>query len=163
MPPFDKSAMDGYACKFEDINKPLKTIETIAAGYNPQKTVYAGECSKIMTGGVIPDGANCVIMVEHTEVKDGLVHITKKSTQHNICFKAEDVKHGDTVLSKGTFIGPSEIAMLASVGCDPVPVSRRPVLGIIATGSELVEPSEKPGSAQIRNSNSYQICMNCCI
>jgi molybdopterin molybdotransferase len=157
MPPFDKSAMDGYACRVEDIDKPLKVVETIAAGYTPQKTVGEGECSKIMTGGVVPDGADCVVMVEHTEVKDGFVYITKKGTQRNICYKAEDVKLGDPVLNKGTYIGPSEIAVLASVGCDPVPVSRRPVLGIIATGSELVEPSEKPRNAQIRNSNSYQI------
>lgn len=157
MPPFDKSAMDGYACKYEDKNRPLKVVETIAAGYEPQKIVGNGECSKIMTGGVVPDGADCVVMVEHTEVINDMVHITKKSSQRNICYKAEDVKLGDTVLHKGITISPSEIAVLASVGIDPVLVSRRPVLGIIATGSELVEPSQKPDKAQIRNSNSYQI------
>ena len=70
---------------------------------------------------------------------------------------ARHIKKGDTVLQKGTFITPAVIAVLASVGCDPVPVSRKPLLGIIATGSELVEPSQKPQSAQIRNSNSYQL------
>lgn len=158
MPPFNKSAMDGYACRVEDLDKPLQVIETIAAGYTPQKIIGAGECAKIMTGGVVPEGTDCVVMVEHTEVKDDLVHVVKKSSARNICYKAEDVKEGDSVIQKGTLISPAEIAVLASVGCDPVPVARRPILGVIATGSELVEPSMKPAVAQIRNSNSYQLC-----
>ena len=157
MPPFNKSAMDGYACRSEDIDSPLKVIETIPAGYTPQKTVGEGECSKIMTGSIVPKGADCVIMIEHTETKDDLLIVNKKNSDQNICYKAEDVKIGDTVLQKATLITPAEIAVLASVGCDPVPVSKKPVLGIIATGSELVEPSQKPQSAQIRNSNSSQL------
>lgn len=157
MPPFNKSAMDGYACRSEDIDRPLKVIETIPAGYTPQKTVGDGECSKIMTGGIVPEGADCVVMVEHTEIKDDLVIVNKKSSNRNICYKAEDIHKGDGVLQKGTLLTPAEIAVLSSVGCDPVPVSRKPVLGIIATGSELVEPSQKPQSAQIRNSNGYQL------
>ena len=158
MPPFNKSAMDGYACRREDLDRPLKVVETIAAGYTPQKTVGTVECAKIMTGGVVPEGADCVVMVEHTELKDDLVHVCKKSTVTNICYQAEDIKTGDAVLPKGKRITPAEIAILASVGCDPVPVARKPVLGVIATGSELVEPSQKPDTAQIRNSNSYQLC-----
>lgn len=157
MPPFNKSAMDGYACRSEDIGRPLKVIETIPAGYTPQKTVGDGECSKIMTGGIVPEGADCVVMIEHTEIKDGLVIVNKKSSDRNICYKAEDIQKGDRVLQKGTLVTPAEIAVLASVGCDPVPVSRKPVFGIIATGNELVQPSQEPKSAQIRNSNSYQL------
>ncbi len=157
MPPFNKSAMDGYACRSEDIDRPLKVIETIPAGYTPQKTVGDGECSKIMTGGIVLEGVDCVVMVEHTEIKDDLVIVNKKSSDRNICYKAEDIHKGDGVLQKGTLLTPAEIAVLSSVGCDPVPVSRKPVLGIIATGSELVEPSQKPQSAQIRNSNGYQL------
>lgn len=157
MPPFNKSAMDGYACKMVDLDKPLKVIETIPAGYTPQKTVGEGECSKIMTGGIVPEGADCVVMIEHTEIKDDLVIVNKKSSDRNICYKAEDIHKGDRVLQKGTLVTPAEIAVLASVGCDPVPVSRKPVLGIIATGNELVQPSQEPKSAQIRNSNSYQL------
>ena len=157
IPPFNKSAMDGYACRSEDIGRPLKVIETIPAGYTPQKTVGDGECSKIMTGGIVPEGADCVVMIEHTEIKDDLVIVNKKSSDRNICYKAEDIQKGDRVLQKGTLVTPAEIAVLASVGCDPVPVSRKPVLGIIATGNELVQPSQEPKSAQIRNSNSYQL------
>lgn len=157
IPPFNKSAMDGYACRSEDIGRPLKVIETIPAGYTPQKTVGDGECSKIMTGGIVPEGSDCVVMIEHTEIKDDLVIVNKKSSDRNICYKAEDIQKGDRVLQKGTLVTPAEIAVLASVGCDPVPVSRKPVLGIIATGNELVQPSQEPKSAQIRNSNSYQL------
>ncbi len=157
MPPFDKSAMDGYACKKEDRDKLLRIIETIPAGYTPQKTVKSGECSKIMTGGVVPKGADCVVMVEHTKSKDEVVTINKKTESPNICYQAEDVKKDDIVLKKGTCITPAEIATLASVGCYQVNVSCQPVIGIIATGSELVEPQIKPSQAQIRNSNSYQL------
>ncbi len=157
MPPFNKSAMDGYACRSADLEKPLKVIETIPAGTTPKHPVGAGECSKIMTGSVVPQGADRVVMVELTEEQNGYVTITGKSSGLNICYQAEDVKKGDMVIQKGSYISPAEIAVLASVGCDPVPVARRPVLGIIATGSELVEPAEKPALAQIRNSNSYQL------
>lgn len=157
MPPFDKSAMDGYACRAADLDRPLKIVETIAAGYRPQKSVGQGECSKIMTGAMVPEGADCVIMVEHTEERDGLVQALKKGGPSNICRQAEDLSRGDMVLVRGTRISPPEIALLASVGCDPVPVARRPVVGILATGSELVEPFQKPDSVQIRNSNSYQL------
>ena len=157
IPPFDKSAMDGYSCRLDDLDKPLKVIETIPAGYTPQKTVGEGECSKIMTGGIVPEGADCVVMIEHTEIKDDLVIVNKKSSDRNICYKAEDIHKGDRVLQKGTLVTPAEVAVLASVGCDSVAVSRKPVLGIIATGNELVEPSQEPKSAQIRNSNSYQL------
>ncbi len=157
MPPFDKSAMDGYACKSADLLKSLKVIETIPAGTIPQHSVGDGECAKIMTGGVVPKGADCVVMVEYTKEENGYITVTRQSRGRNICYQAEDVKTGDEVIKKGSCISPAEIAVLASVGCDPVPVARKPVLGIIATGSELVEPDQKPSKAQIRNSNSYQL------
>ncbi|MEW5801603.1 MAG: gephyrin-like molybdotransferase Glp [bacterium] len=165
MPPFDKSAMDGYACRVSDLDAlddtggpPLRLIETIAAGHKPQKVVGRGECSKIMTGAMIPEGADCVVIFEHTREENGLLRVLKKGGQTNICRKAEDLRAGDITLSRGRRITPAEIAVLASVGCDPVPVVPRPVVGVLATGSELVEPFEKPDSVQIRNSNSYQLC-----
>jgi molybdopterin molybdotransferase len=165
IPPFDKATMDGYACRLADLDAmnatgwpPLKLVETIAAGYKPQKAIGRGECSKIMTGAMVPEGADCVVIVEHTQEENGLVRVMKKDDPANICRKAEDLKMGDIVLNRGTRITPVEIAALASVGCDPVPVVRRPVIGVMATGSELVEPSLKPASVQIRNSNSYQLC-----
>ncbi|MBN2071917.1 MAG: molybdopterin molybdotransferase MoeA [Candidatus Krumholzibacteriota bacterium] len=159
MPPFNKSAMDGFAVRTEDLRAgaSLRIIETIPAGVYPKKSVGKGECSRIMTGGAVPDGAGRVVMVEHTEEADGHMTVTKESSAVNICFRAEDIRTGDLVLEKGTIIDPPRVALLASVGCDPVEVFRRPVMGIAATGSELVEPDEKPEGAMIRNSNGYQL------
>ena len=163
MPPFDKSAMDGYACKAEDINKELELIEIIPAGKIPEKSVKYGQCSKIMTGAVIPDGADTVIIVEESEEQDGKVKFTpeknsfKYKCNSNICFKGEDIKKGNIVLNKGTMIKPEHIAVLATVGCANPLVYKMPKIGVIATGSELVEPYEKAEGPNIRNSNSYQL------
>jgi len=157
MPPFDKSAMDGFACRSDDLGEPLTIVETVVAGRLPEKTVGPGECARIMTGAAVPQGADTVVMVEHTEEADGVVRLTAQNPRRNICSRGEDIKEGDTVLDRGTLIAPAHIATLASVGCDPVPVFRRPVLGIASTGDELVEPSSVPEGGQIRNSNSHQL------
>ena len=157
MPPFDKSAMDGYACRLDDLDVPLEIIETIPAGHTPRQAVGSGQCAKIMTGGVVPEGADCVVMVEHTAMEGERVHIIKKTGALNICYRAEDVKKGDIVLRKGTLISPSEVAVLSAVGRTLVPVSRRPVVGVAATGSELVDPSHMPSKAEIRDSNRAQL------
>lgn len=159
MPPFDKSAMDGYACRRADLPGPLTVVETIAAGYEPQRKVGAGQCAKIMTGAAVPGGADCVIMVEHTKVLDsGLVRFTGKSTNDNICLQGEDVQDGELVLRKGTRVAPQHVAVLAAVGrCTPR-VYRRARVGVVATGDELVEPEQRPGPSQIRTSNSLQLC-----
>ncbi|MBD3180188.1 MAG: molybdopterin molybdenumtransferase MoeA [Candidatus Latescibacteria bacterium] len=159
MPPFNKSAMDGFACRLEDTGSTLEIIETIPAGREPDKKIGPGQCSRIMTGAVVPEGADTVVMVEHTEVRGERVTVTRKSGKGNICYRAEDVAAGDLVLKKGTVINAPEAAVLAAVGVSAVPVIRKPVLGIIATGSELVEPESRPGRAGIRNSNSYQLCV----
>ena len=158
MPPHDLSAMDGFACRQADLGAGLTEIETIPAGYMPQKAVAPGECSRIMTGAVVPKGANIVVMFEHTEARDGLVYVVKKSGRTNIRREAEDIHTGDVVLTAGTVLRPVEIAVLASVGCDPAPVYAMPRVGVIATGDELIEPRQKPTAAKIRNSNSYQLC-----
>ena len=171
MPPFDKSAMDGYACRAEDLEHELTVVETIPAGYIPKKEIGCGECSKIMTGAMVPKGADCVIIVEETEEvgsskvrfkgtkekdQNGNVKYFQKS-KGNICYKGEDIKLGDLVLSKGVIIQPQHIAVLATVGCVRPYVSIKPKVGIIATGSELVEPYDKAEGPSIRNSNSYQL------
>ena len=157
MPPFNKSAMDGFACRRKDLQNELTVIETIPAGVEPQKYICENECSRIMTGAVVPDGADCVIMFEFTEETDGIVKFTGEKTSDNFCFKAEDIKKGDLLLKKGTIISPQIIAVLAAIGYDTVKVSAKPKVGIIATGSELVEPSGKITGAKIRNSNGHQL------
>lgn len=158
MPPFNKSAMDGYACRRADLKETLSVIEVIPAGYRPQKTVGEKECSKIMTGAIIPPGADCVVNVENTRNMPGdKIFITDADIPDNICWQGEDIKLGETVLCKGTLILPQHIAVLTNAGISHVPVYRRPVISIITTGSELREPGEELPPGCIRNSNSYQM------
>jgi len=158
MPPFNKSAMDGYACRMADISGPLRVIETVPAGKVPKKKVEPGTCTKIMTGAPVPEGADCVIMVEKTKSIDpDTIHFTETSTAGNICFMGEDIKAGDTVLQKGSPIRAQEIAVLASTGCHEVEVFRKPRIGIIASGTELHEPGGELPKGAIRDSNSYQL------
>ena len=187
MPLFNKATMDGFACRRADLANELTVIETVPAGTMPKRTIGQNQCAKIMTGAVVPEGADCVIMVEHTEsvaegsrkagsqnrirftpleslgsegkqkAKNSLTGFTGSSTEDNICLKGQDVKKADVVLKSGQLIKPQHIAVLASVGCVQPVVSLQPRVGIIATGDELVEPCEKPEAGQIRNSNAYQI------
>ena len=158
MPPFDKSAMDGFACRRADLANELTMVESIRAGYDPKKTVGPNQCSKIMTGGVVPPGADCVIMKEYVEIAaENTVRFVGEETSDNICKKGEDIKTGDIVLRTGTRLEPQHIAVLASVGKAQPMVAKRPRVAVIATGDELVEPASKPGPAQTRNSNSFQL------
>ncbi|MCP4262096.1 MAG: molybdopterin molybdotransferase MoeA [Planctomycetes bacterium] len=158
MPPFNKSAMDGYACRRADLANELEVVETIPAGYTPTKSIEPNQCAKIMTGASVPQGADCVVMVEFTEnPTDSTVRFVGEDTSDNICQKGEDIKAGQVVLPKGTRIRPQHIAVLASVGCAQPVVSKRPRVGILATGDELVQPECRPGPSQIRNSNSFQL------
>jgi len=158
MPPFNKSTMDGYACRRVDLAEELTVVESIAAGSMPARRIAPNQCSKIMTGGVVPEGADCVVMKEFIETPgENIVRFVGKETADNICAKGEDIRAGDIVLSKGTLLKPQHVAVLASVGCTQPTVSKTPRVGIVATGSELVGPASKPEPSQIRNSNSVQL------
>ncbi len=158
MPPFNKSAMDGYACRQEDLANELTIIETIQAGASPRMAIESNQCAKIMTGAAVPQGADCVIMVEFTENPTAnTIRFVGEYTVDNICLKGEDIKAGKVVLQKGSRIRPQHISVLASVGCAQPVVSKRPRAAVIATGDELVQPASKPGPSQIRNSNSFQL------
>jgi molybdopterin molybdotransferase len=158
MPPFNKSAMDGYACQRNDLGQVLSVLEIIPAGKTPIHAIGGGQCSKIMTGAQVPDGADTVFMVEYSEeVSPDKVRFTGITTNPNICLKGEDLKEGDLVLSSATQLKPQHIAILASVGCTNPEVYKTPTVGIISTGSELVSPEEKPGLSKIRNSNGPQL------
>lgn len=157
MPPFNKSAVDGYACRKEDLANDLELLEIIPAGKAPSKTVGKNQCSQIMTGAAVPEGANIVIMVEHTDKINGKIRFVQEKTNANICAIAEDLKENDLVISKNTLIKTPHIAVLASVGKTQVKVYRMPKVAVISTGDELVEPDQKPGLSQIRNSNAMQL------
>lgn len=160
MPPFNKSAVDGYACKLADFNKNIKLeiTEIIPAGSLPLNKIEHGKCSKIMTGAMLPEGADVVVMLEDTKIfSDNKLSFTSDKTNKNICFIAEDVRRGDLVLAKGSYIKPQHIAILASVGAVRIPVYKKPVVTVLSTGTELVEPNQMPIGPQIRNSNASQI------
>ena len=158
MPPFDKSAMDGYACRRDNLTGVLEIIETIPAGAVPEKKINPGQCARIMTGARIPEGADCVIKVEETETTaEGEVRFIAGQTRDNIARKAEDARRGDIVLGSGMLLAPQHIAVLASVGCTFPIVFRKPRVAILSTGDEIVEPDLIPGPSQVRNSNAWQL------
>ncbi len=158
IPPFDKATVDGYACRRADLAHTLTVVETIPAGVRPNKQIGPDQCAKIMTGAAMPQGADCAIMIEQTETVGGnAIRFTAKQTPDNIFRRAQDIHSGQVVLPKGSRIGPQHIAVLASVGHVRPLVARRPKVGILAGGDELVGPAVRPGPAQIRNSNSSQL------
>ena len=158
MPPFNKSAVDGFAIRMEDLALILKVVEVIPAGKIPEKNLKVGQCAKIMTGAMIPEGADGVIMVEDTQTfGNGNIQFIAKESGRNICFKGEDIKEGELVLSPGTYIRPQHLAVLASVGKINPLVFTRAEVGVLSTGNELVEPIHVPSPSNIRNSNAYQL------
>jgi molybdopterin molybdotransferase len=157
-PPFPRATMDGYACRQEDLPGPLKVLESIPAGSIPSRTVGQGQCSKIMTGAWVPEGANCVIMQEYVNAEDDdMILFTASETNTNIDPRGQDLKEGDLLLALGTILTPGHLGIISSTGKIRVKVSRSTLIGILATGSELIEAEQQPKGAQIRNSNSHQL------
>jgi len=158
MPPFDKSAMDGYACRMSDLQNELEIVETVYAGKQPEKTIGENQCSKIMTGAVVPEGADCVIKKEDAlVVGQSKVRCVNPAVAGNICYQGEDIRNGDKILTHPLRITSKHLPVLAGAGIVNVEVYCRPEVMIFATGTELVEPSVKPKPYQIRNSNSSQL------
>lgn len=158
MPPFNKSSVDGFACRKEDLSLELEVIETIPAGAWPAKSVRHGCCSRVMTGAPVPEGADCMIMVEETEtLQSGKIRFTGVLKKDNISLKGEDIRKGDVAIRAGTLVRPQHIAVMAAAGQTNPVVYTKPVVAVISSGSELVEPDRVPGISQIRNSNSSQL------
>jgi len=165
LPPFDRSAMDGYAVRSTDtadasVDAPvtLRVMETVLAGDVPQKQLGQGEAARIMTGGMIPDGADCVIMFEQTVNPGELAETValKKAGKpgENIIKKAEEVAEQQIVLKKGEAINPGTVAVLATFGYVEVPVIRKPRIGILSTGNELIGADQPLVPGKIRDSNT---------
>jgi molybdopterin molybdotransferase len=158
VPPFNKSAMDGFACRKSDLNSVLEVIEEIPAGKVPLKSIGTNQCARIMTGGKIPPGADMVMQLEHSLlVKPGFVKCTKEISSSNICTVGEDIRKGELVIRSGDLILPQHIAILATAGITNPLVYSIPSIAVISTGNELVEPGQIPGESKIRNSNAWQL------
>jgi len=160
MPPFDKSAMDGYACLYSDIvaEIPMRLLETIPAGSVALHEIASGVCSKIMTGAALPLGADYVLMIEDAKEKDGFViPMGEPKRKSNISHQGEDLTAGTEVFAPGCIIQPQHVAVLAAVGCTKIRVAKRVRVGIISTGDELTEPWDAPERVHIRNSNGWQL------
>lgn len=166
LPPFDKSAMDGYAARSDDLaHLPalLAVTEEVPAGAVPTRPVEAGGCAHIMTGAPVPEGADVVVKVEDTEPAGaGRVRILRAGAAgRNVCVHGEDVRRGETVLQAGRRLRPAEAGLLASVGRERVRVFRRPRAAVLATGDEVVPASATPAPGQIRNANSWSLRAGC--
>lgn len=168
-PPWDNSAMDGYAVRAQDVvgastDRPvsLRIIEQVPAGGFPVERVQEGTAIRIMTGAPLPAGADSVIRVEHTTTVGGdVVHITNGADAgRNVRPRGEDMHAGARAVAAGTQLRPAEIGMLATIGAARVPVSRRPRVAILSTGDELVEVTqfdEVRAGRKIVNSNSHAL------
>src|ERR671911_627618 len=160
-PPFDNSAVDGYAVRSADaeVGRTFRVVDEAPAGRPAAKSVGEGEAIKIFTGGVIPEGADAVVMVENTSGWGEEFELKKvPSPGDNIRAAGEDTRKGDIILPAGTEIGAPEIALAATQGYGSLPVYRRPKVVVLSTGTELVEPGTRdlePG--EIFDSNSYAI------
>ena len=162
-PPFDRSAMDGYAVRAEDVAAAPVTLPVVAqvrAGQVSDRVLGAGQAIQIMTGAPVPPGATAVQQVEKTRATDdgrSVEILSPVEPEMNISRRGTEVKDGDVVLVRGERIDPAALAVLASVGSERVVVSRRPRVCVLVTGDELVDVHERPGPGQIRNSNGYAV------
>jgi molybdopterin molybdotransferase len=169
-PPFDNSAVDGYAVRAADTEGAspehpvvLRELAEVPAGAVARAAIKPGTCIRVMTGAPIPDGADAMVMIEDTRRRGD----TEKRGDVEICRPArcgdhirragEDVRAGTRVLKAGTIVGAAETAMLAAMGCPKPLCIRRPRVAVLSTGDELVEISEKPGPGQIRDSNRHAL------
>ncbi|MFC0211771.1 gephyrin-like molybdotransferase Glp [Paenibacillus chartarius] len=169
IPSFDRSAFDGYALAAKDTesacpDRPLEfeIVERIAAGQVGTKAVGPFQAVQIMTGAPLPPGCDAVVMREWTQeyVREGKAWVVLKRAMRvrdNVSLRGEEAKQGDLLVGKGTVIHPGIAAVLASLGMTEAKIGRRPVVGVMATGSELLQPGEPVRPGRIRNSNAAML------
>lgn len=158
LPAFPSSAVDGYAVRSADAGKTLRVVGESAAGRPLDERVRAGTAARILTGGILPDGVDCVVMVEDVTL-DGELVTVPPGLRPGTNFHAvgADLRAGEKVLSAGTQLGAAEIGLAAAIGLPRLPVHRRPRVALMSTGDELVEVGKTPGRGQIQDSNRWAL------
>ena len=158
-PPFDNSAMDGFAMRYEDtVDTPskLKIIGTIqAAGQEDNLVVGEGQAVRIMTGAPMPKGADSILQIELTSVSEDVVTLSQPSMKHFIRKKGENLTKGQIALSAGTHLTPSRVGLCATMGHPSIPVVKKLEVAIISTGDELKQPGRELDRGEIYESNSF--------
>ena len=166
IPPFSRSTVDGFAVSASDTYGSSESIPAmltlkgeILMGENADTKIEKGECMKISTGGMLPKGADSVVMLEHTQTDfDGLCLVFKAvGPFENVTKKGDDIKPGKTVIKKGTVLSSKHIGILASLGITEIECVKKPVVSVISTGDELIPITEKPTGGKIRNINSAML------
>ncbi|HUL15720.1 MAG TPA: gephyrin-like molybdotransferase Glp [Terriglobales bacterium] len=159
-PPFDRAIRDGYAVRASEAQPgaSLHCVREIKAGDPAGEPLPPGTCAQVMTGAPVPPGADAVVMIEHTRREENWILFESPiaSGQH-IVQRGAEARAGQSLLSAGTRLGYAELALAAQVGAVHPQVSKRPRIGILSTGDEIVSAAELPGPFQIRNSNAYSL------
>ncbi len=159
LPEFDKSTVDGYAVRGGDRPGSLQVIGEVEMGRPPEFAVRPGEAARIPTGGMLPEGADAVIMLEDTRLRDErMVEATRGTTRgENVIHRAEDVSRGALVLHQGTRLRPQDVGLLAGIGVTEIEVFLQPRVAVLATGDEIIPPDRRPAIGQVRDINTYTI------
>ncbi len=168
-PPYDNSAMDGYAIRFEDVSAAsraapvaLEIIEEIAAGSISRRALGPGQASRIMTGAPLPEGADTVVPIEDVRATSTRVEILASIEKgDHVRPRGDDIEAGAIVLTAGTCCDVGEIGLLAALRRSTITVRKRPTVGILSTGDELVDIDEPLAPGKIVNSNSYSLAELC--
>ena len=165
VPPFDRSPYDGFAIRAEDstgasgdTRKAFNVVGEIGAGHVADRPIEQGESFRIMTGALIPENADAVVMLEQTVENDQGFTLRKPfEAGENISRQGEDCKEGELLIEAGTIIHPGTIALLATFGYSEVRVAKQPIAGVLSTGTELLGVSDELEPGKIRNSNGPMI------
>ncbi|MBJ7596683.1 MAG: molybdopterin molybdenumtransferase MoeA [Candidatus Nephthysia bennettiae] len=158
LPPFPSSAVDGYAIRAADAGARLRVAGESAAGRPFEGALPAGAAAMILTGGVVPVGADTVVMVEEVEAGDGWVVVPAGfPAGRNFHRPGDDLRRGDLVVRRGLALGPAELGLAAAIGAARLQVHRRPRVALMSTGDELVEAGQTPGPGQVVDSNRWAL------